>query len=83
MGAPLSKTLTESPEAVVTRNGAVCRLGAAGSLDSVSGRSVNRSPSRVPPPGRSLPGLSLGWAPGAANGERPSCAGRPSIDSAM
>lgn len=41
--------------------------GAAGSVNNVSGSSVNRSPTRVPPPG-------------AEKAVRPSCAPRPAID---
>jgi hypothetical protein len=48
-------------------NGVHARPGAIGSENSVSGNSVSRSPTRVPPPG-------------AENAVRPSCAPRPAID---
>lgn len=67
---PLSNTDTVSEEWLVATNAPHSSPGAIGSENSVSGRSVSRSPTRVPPPG-------------AENALRPSCAPRPAIDHAM
>src|SRR6185437_13271069 len=50
-GSPLSKTEESGPDACATTNGAHCSAGVRGSLDSVTGWAVSRSPIRVPPPG--------------------------------
>ncbi len=66
---PLSNTDIVSDELLTATNGVQARPGAIGSENRVSGNSVSRSPTRVPPPG-------------AEKAVRPSCAPRPAIDQA-
>src|ERR1700733_948972 len=47
---PLSNTEESGPEACAITNGALPSPAASGSLDSVTGSSQSRSPTRVPPP---------------------------------
>src|SRR3984957_851662 len=48
--SPLSKTEESAPDACAMTNGGQRSPAASGSLDSVTGRGDNRSPTRVPPP---------------------------------
>ena len=50
-GSPLSKTEESGPDACAITNGADRSPLARGSLDSVTGWEVSRSPILVPPPG--------------------------------